>query len=75
MKIREIREMSNDEIIKRIQEEELNLADLRFSHQLKQLTNTAKLKLVRKDIARMKTILRERQMQANAHPNNNGVSE
>jgi len=75
MKIREIREMSNDEIIKRIQEEELNLADLRFSHQLKQLTNTAKLKLVRKDIARMKTILRERQMQANALPNNNGVSE
>jgi large subunit ribosomal protein L29 len=73
MKIREIREMSNDEIIKRIQEEELNLVDLRFSHQLKLLTNTAKLKLVRKDIARMKTILKERQM--NANPNNSGVSK
>jgi len=73
MKIREIREMSNDEIIKRIQEEELNLVDLRFSHQLKLLANTAKLKLVRKDIARMKTILKERQM--NANPNNSGVSK
>jgi large subunit ribosomal protein L29 len=54
MKIREIREMSTDEIIKRIQEEELNLVDLRFSHQLKQLTNTAKLKSVKKDIAKIK---------------------
>ena len=75
MKIREIREMSTDEIIKRIQEEELNLVDLRFSHQLKQLTNTAKLKLVRKDIAKMKTVLSERQKDARTLPNKNGVTE
>ncbi len=75
MKIREIREMSTDEIIKRIQEEELNLVDLRFSHQLKQLTNTAKLKLVRKDIARMKTVLSERQKDAKTLLNKNGVTE
>lgn len=75
MKIREIREMTTDEIIKRIQEEELNLVDLRFSHQLKQLTNTAKLKLVRKDIARMKTVLAERQRDAKTQENKNGVSE
>ncbi len=75
MKIREIREMTTDEIIKRIQEEELNLVDLRFSHQLKQLTNTAKLKLVRKDIARMKTVLAERKSDANALPNKNGVTK
>ncbi len=64
MKIYEIREMSTDELIKRIQEEEKNLVDLRFSHHLKQLTNTAKLKLVRRDIARMKTVLRERELKA-----------
>jgi large subunit ribosomal protein L29 len=75
MKIREIREMSTDEIVKRIQEEELNLVDLRFSHQLKQLTNTAKLKLVKKDIARMKTVLLERQKDAKALPNKNGVTQ
>lgn len=62
MKIYEIKEMSSEELISRIEEEEKNLVDLRFTHQLKQLTNTAKLNLVRKDIAKMKTILKERQM-------------
>jgi large subunit ribosomal protein L29 len=62
MKVREIREMKTDELIKRISEEERNMIDLRFSHQLKQLTNTAKLKLAKKDIARMKTILKEKQL-------------
>ena len=60
MKLYEIKEMNTEELIKRIEEEEKNLVDLRFSHQLKQLNNTAKLKLVKKEIARMKTILKER---------------
>ena len=60
MKIHEIKEMKDDELVKRIEEEEKNLIDLRFSHQLKQLTNTAKIKLVKRDIAKMKTILKER---------------
>lgn len=64
MKIKEIKEMSSDELGKRIKEEEANLVDLRFSHELKQLTNTAKLKNTRKDIARMKTILKERELKA-----------
>ena len=56
-----IREMKADELSKRINEEEKNMIDLRFSHQLKELTNTAKLKIAKKDIARMKTVLKERQ--------------
>lgn len=60
MKIHEIREMKTEEIIQRIKDEELNLVDLRFSHQLKQLTNTSKIRLVKKDIARLKTVLNER---------------
>ena len=64
MKIYEIREMTNDELVKRIEEEEKNLVDLRFQHELKNLTNTAKLKLAKKDIAAMKTILKEREMEA-----------
>lgn len=64
MKIIEIREMKSEEIEKRIVEEENNLVDLRFQHELKQLTNTAKLKLVRHDIARMKSVLKERELQA-----------
>jgi len=62
MKIREIREMSSDELLKRIVEEENNLVDLRFSHELKQLTNTAKLRTASKDIAKMRTILKEREI-------------
>lgn len=60
MKIYEIREMNTVEIQKRIIEDETNLIDLRFQHELKTLTNTAKLKLVKKDIAMMKTVLHER---------------
>ncbi len=63
MKIYQIREMSTEEIKKRILEEQKNLVDLRFQHELKNLTNTAKLRLTRKDIARMKTVLKEREMQ------------
>lgn len=63
MKIFEIREMSTEEIKKRILEEQKNLVDLRFQQELKNLTNTAKLRLVKKDIAKMKTILKEREKQ------------
>lgn len=61
MKIHEVRELKNDELKKQIAEEQKNLLDLRFAHQLKQLTNTSKIRLTKKDIARMKTIDQERQ--------------
>ncbi len=64
MKIYEIREMKDDELIKRIEEEEQNLVELRFQNELKNLTNTAKLDTVKKDIAKMKTVLRERELKA-----------
>ena len=63
MKIYEIREMTTDEISKRIFEEEGNLIDLRFQHELKNLSNTAKLRNVKKDIAKMKSVLKERELQ------------
>ena len=62
MKMHEIKEMKTEEISQKMNEEEKNLIDLRFSHQLKQLTNTAKLKMVKRDIARMKTVLNERRL-------------
>ena len=64
MKMYEIIEMSEEEIIKRIEEEETNLVDLRFQHELKNLTNTAKLSNSKKDIARLKTVLKERQLKS-----------
>ena len=64
MKMYEILEMSDEEIIKRIEEEENNLVDLRFQHELKNLTNTAKISIAKKDIARLKTVLRERELKS-----------
>jgi large subunit ribosomal protein L29 len=66
MKIHEIKEMKTEEIIQRMKEEERNLVDLRFSHQLKQLTNTAKIKNVKRDIARLKTVLQQREIESSS---------
>ncbi len=64
MKAFEFRELSDVELQKRIQEEEESLANLRFQKVLSQLENPLKLKHLRRDIARMKTILRERQLKS-----------
>jgi large subunit ribosomal protein L29 len=76
MKVHEIREMKDDELKKAIEEEEKNLVDLKFSHQLAQLTNTGKLKIVKKDLARLKTVLGERQRaeKTSAKDNKQGVN-
>jgi len=65
MKIQDIREIKTLELIKQIEEEKKNLTDLKFAHQLKQLTNTSKLKVLKKDIAKMLTVLKERQLTEN----------
>jgi large subunit ribosomal protein L29 len=62
MKAHELRNLSDAELLKRIQEEEESLANLRFQKVLSQLENPMKLRLTRKDIAKMKTVLRERQL-------------
>lgn len=61
MKMFEIKELSDVELKKRIKDEEENLSHLRFQHATTQLESPAKLKTVRKDIVRMKTLLRERE--------------
>ncbi len=66
MKMYEILEMSDDEVQKRIDEEEDNLIDLKFQHELKNLTNTAKLSIAKKDVARLKTVLRERKFKSSS---------
>ena len=64
MKIHEIREISSIEELKnKIQEEEKNLDDLGFLLATKQLENTAKIKNTKRDIARLKTVLTEREIE------------
>lgn len=62
MKPQEIREMTSEEIERRIEEERSELSKLRFNHAIAPLDNPMVLRNKRQDIARMKTILREREM-------------
>jgi large subunit ribosomal protein L29 len=59
MKANEIRQMSKTDIMNRIVEEDENLLNLHFQLASSQLTNTSKIAFVRRDIARMKTVLEE----------------
>lgn len=60
MKAHELRQLSDEELRKRIQEEEIGLANLRFQKVLGQLEKPSRIGQTRKDIARMRTILQER---------------
>lgn len=59
MKAAEIRQMSRAEIVQRIHEEEENLVTMNFQHASSQLTNTSGLLKTRREIARMKSIVKE----------------
>lgn len=56
-----LRELSDEELVASLEEAQETLAQQKFNHALSQLTDTAYLKVLRKDIARMRTILNERQ--------------
>lgn len=64
MKAHEIRQLSIEEIKKRIQDEEINLSHLKFQLATRQLSSPIQVRLVRRNIARLKTILVEKQKQA-----------
>ncbi len=62
MKVSEIRALSNEELLKKLEEAHEELFNLRFRLATKQLANHRELTKVRKRIARIKTILREREL-------------
>jgi large subunit ribosomal protein L29 len=59
MKIKEIRELSLEELQHKETELRDQLFKLRFQHSLGQLDNAMKLRNIKRDIARIKTILKE----------------
>ncbi len=59
-----LRELNDEELLGQLTEAQETLAKQRFQHALSQLQDTAYLNILRKDIARIKTILQERK-QAN----------
>ena len=60
MKAIELREMTEDELVNKEQELKDQLFKLKFQHALGQLENAMKLKTIKKDLARIKTILSEK---------------
>lgn len=61
MKAKDLRELTIEELKQRELDLREELFNLRYQHATHQLENTAKLKQLRRDIARIKTILREKQ--------------
>lgn len=60
MKAKEIREMSSEELETKLKELKNELFNLRFQHAINQLDNPHKISDVKKDIARVMTVLREK---------------
>lgn len=63
-KAREFREMAADVIATKVKELEANLFDMRLQASLGKLENSALLNTTRKDIARAKTILKQKETAA-----------
>ncbi|MEI6090503.1 MAG: 50S ribosomal protein L29 [bacterium] len=61
-KAKDIRELTDTELSVLLEEKRETLAKQRFQHALKQLHDTAYLKILKKDIARINTLITERQM-------------
>ena len=64
MKAKEIHDMTNDELNAKLGSLKEELFNLRFRHATGQLENPNVSKTVKKDIARVKTVIRERELKA-----------
>ena len=66
MKSNEIRSLTNGELANKLDDAHQELFNLRFQNATGQLKNTARRRVVRRDIARIMTILRERELSGEA---------
>ena len=62
MKVSEIRALSGEELLKQLEEAHEELFNLRFRLATRQLGNHRELPRVKKEISRLKTVLREREL-------------
>ena len=60
----ELREMDDEELLTKLTEAKQELFNLRFQNATGQLDNYARLGQIRKEVARINTILREREIEA-----------
>ena len=62
MKAKEVRELSTEQLNEKLGELKKDLFNLRLQHAINQLENPRKISEVKTDIARVKTVLREREL-------------
>jgi len=62
LKVEEIRARSDEELAKRLEEAYQELFNLRFRSATRQLANHREIPRVKKEIARLKTVMREREL-------------
>jgi large subunit ribosomal protein L29 len=58
----DLRNLSDLELTQKLQEAYQELFNLRFRQATKQLDNTSRIRIVRREIARLKTVVREREL-------------
>ena len=62
MKIKEVREIETKDLAERIEQEVKQYNKMKLNHAITPLENPSEIKAVRRNIARMKTVLREREL-------------
>jgi large subunit ribosomal protein L29 len=67
----DLRELSDEELVLRVREAKEELFNLRFQMATGQLDNNRRLRTVRRDIARIYTVMRERELGLSAAPDEN----
>ncbi len=62
MKNNEVKELATQDLVERLEGAQAKLQQMKLNHAVTPLENPSQIKLVRKDIARMKTELRRREL-------------
>ena len=75
VKASELTQLDLEELESRLAEAKVELFNLRFQHVTGQLDNYARLGQLRRDVARMKTVLRDREIEAAEDAQHSEVSE
>lgn len=62
MKAKELKDLTVEELLKKKKDVKEEVFNLRFQHSTGQLENTARMKLVKRDVARIETIIKEKEL-------------
>ena len=62
MKIKEVNELETKELVEKLENAQAALKTLKLNHTVSPLENPSQIKAARRDIARMKTVLRSREL-------------